>query len=173
MRAETFLSIFLCWGLSLAPRQLLPWETGCQQAWPWPHHPLCGVCLAEVISGIAPQILQIVDLQANSLFCEVLFAHIALPGAGCGYRSGKLEPRTMGFGNHSGENAAPGEQGEAGPERRFGLLGRAGEACCQQRGVLPHLALDPAWPFPTHWEPGKLDCVSFPCQVTKNQLAIL
>ena len=29
-------SLSLCWGLSLAPRQLLPWETGCQQAWPWP-----------------------------------------------------------------------------------------------------------------------------------------
>ena len=32
--------------------------------------------------------------------------------------------------------------------------------------------LDPAWPFLPHWEPGKLDCVSFPFQVNRNKLTI-
>ena len=138
MRAETSfsLSLSLCWGLSLAPRQLLPWETGCQQAWPWPHHPLYGVCLAEVIGGSAPTATPGVDLQVNSLFCEVLLAHIALPGAGCGYSSGKLEPRTMGFSNHSGENAAPGEQGSQAQREGFCCRAEPGrpvasrERCC-------------------------------------------
>ena len=111
MRAETSVSdsLSLFWGLSLALRPLPPWETGCQQGWPWPHHLLCGICLAGVIGGSAPTATLGVDLQANSLFCEVLFAHIALPGAGCGCRSGRLEPRTTVFGDHRGEMAAPAE----------------------------------------------------------------
>ena len=124
------LSLSLSWGLSLAPRQLLPWETGCQQG--WPHHPLCGICLAEVISGSAPTAPLAVNLQVNSLFCEVLFTHIALPGAGCGCHSERLEPRTTVFGDHSGENAALGEQGRQShreEERRNAALGRAEEAC--------------------------------------------
>ena len=47
-----------------------------------------------------------------------------------------------------------------------------GRPDARQRVVLPHLTLDPAWAFPPHWEPGKLDCVSFPCQVTRNQPTI-
>ena len=139
MRAETSslclsLSLSLCGGLSLAPRQLLPWETGCQQAWPWPYHPLYGVCL--VIGGIAPTASLGIDLQVNSFLCEMLFAHIALPGAGCGYSSGKLEPRTMGFSNHSGENTAPGEQGSQAQREGFCCRAEQGrpvasrEGCC-------------------------------------------
>ena len=48
-----------------------------------------------------------------------------------------------------------------------------GRPNARQRVVLPHLTLDLAWAFPPHWEPGKLDCVSFPCQVTRNQLTIV
>ena len=66
MRAETSLSISLCWELSLALRPLLPWEIGCQQ--PWPHHPLCGICSAGLIGGSAPTATPAVDLQHKSLF---------------------------------------------------------------------------------------------------------
>ena len=47
-----------------------------------------------------------------------------------------------------------------------------GRPNARQRVVLPHVTLDAAWAFPPHWVPRKLDCVSFPCQVTRNQLTI-
>ena len=112
MRAETSLSLSLSLslGLRLAPQQLLPWETGCQQGCSWPHH-LCGICLTEVIGGSAPTATLAINVQVNSFFCEVLFTHIALPGAACGCSSERLEPRTTVFGDRSGENVALGEQG--------------------------------------------------------------
>ena len=59
-----------------------------------------------MIGGSAPTATLGIDLQGNSLFCEGLFAHIALPGAGCGCCSGRLEPRSTVFGDHRGEMAA-------------------------------------------------------------------
>ena len=47
-----------------------------------------------------------------------------------------------------------------------------GRPNARQRVVVPHHTLDPASAFPRHWVPGKLDCVSFPCPVTRNQLTI-
>lgn len=103
-----------------------------------PHHPLCGICLAEVIGDSAPTATLAVNLQVNSLFCEVLFTHIALPGAGCGCCSERLGTQNHSlYGLQWCENAAFGGTGEA--VRRFGLPGRAGEGCCQQIEVLPHL----------------------------------
>ena len=104
MRAETSLSPG---GSALLLGSFSHGKQGINRA--GPHHPLCGICLAEVIGDSAPTATLAVNLQVNSLFCEVLFTHIALPGAGCGCRSERLEPRTTVFGDHRGEMAAPEE----------------------------------------------------------------
>ena len=100
-----------------------------------PHHPLCGICLAEVISGSAPTAPLAVNLQANSLsvkcclptlLSQVLAVAAALRGSNPEPQSvGTTVVKMLPLGNRGGR---PIEKVWAARQSRGGLLPAEGVA---------------------------------------------
>lgn len=171
MRTETSASVS-AGGTALLPGSFSHRRRGAGRAGLEPHHPLCGVCAAGVIGGSAPNSCSRCRLAGEQPFLLSPVRPHCSPTCWLWLQlwEGRIQSHIVW--GPQWRNGCPRGTGEAGPETRFRLLGRAGAAGCQQRVVLPHLTLEPAWPFPPHWEPGKLDCVSFPSQVTGGHLTI-